>query len=161
MWVEFFISFYFLHTVFKSPKYILPHLNSYSRPGFPETTPGTPRGAAGWTSWWLPVWCAGPARWPPGRRLGARCWAPPISKCKTNSSKSATGLVQCRRSRQRHCRWRKWWPWIPAGGRPLQNRPGSESPTRSGPPSLCKGTFSIHQINFHHVPGMVLFITTS
>lgn len=72
------------------------HLNSYSRLGFPETTPGTPRGAAGWTSWWLPVWCAGPARWPPGRRLGARCWARRISARKQNSSKSGTGSVQSR-----------------------------------------------------------------
>lgn len=82
---RFLVFFYFLDT-------FLPHPNSYSRLGFPETTPGTQRGAAGWTSWWLPVWCVGPARWPPGRRLGARCWAPPISTCK----QSDTGLVQSR-----------------------------------------------------------------
>lgn len=34
---------------------------------------------------------------------------------------------------------REWWPWIPGRGRPLQNLPGSESPTRSGPPSLWQG----------------------
>lgn len=54
-------------------------VNSHSRLDSPEIKPGTLTGAAWWTFWWPPVWCGGPARWPPGRHLWAHYWGPQVS----------------------------------------------------------------------------------